>query len=489
MKKFNFVFIGFLVLLIGGCNMIDRMSLDDWLGIDRTNPYETESGLSEVNFSTNGMRLDTSPLFSSKIFDYTIKIPDNSSSLVFNVRTLSEGAKTEWAYSTNPDSTTDNFQPIITGTDGGISIASFDGAKLKIRSVSKDGSNVSLYSFTIEKVIIINFDCGEVDIHPNPQKIIIDNPGDPIGQLPTNPVKTGEIFKGWYSSYNGVGDLITEDTTFDYSRSVYAWWERIQYTITYSANGADTGTVPSNVTYYHGDSVYITNNPGSLVKSGYVFNCWNTKEDGTGVNVYFNNNIYSATTQNKNFTLYAKWELASNDNNLTGFVFNNGFNYDTTFNMNNTDYTATANSTISTVSVKPAASDPNAIITVSMNDMNSQIVQSGTFSQDYSLLDPTGENILKIEVRATNGAIKTYKVTITKTVRVRIINGSPTYGTVIPILDQEYQVGHQINLCASPNTGYGFDRWEGPVVYPNLATTPLNVPPNDVNITGFFIIQ
>ena len=55
------------------------------------------------------------------------------------------------------------------------------------------------------------------------------------------------------------------------------------YTVTYSANGADSGTVPiDGAEYEEGDTVIVKANTGGLSRSGYSFAGWNTASNGDG---------------------------------------------------------------------------------------------------------------------------------------------------------------------------------------------------------------
>ena len=55
------------------------------------------------------------------------------------------------------------------------------------------------------------------------------------------------------------------------------------FTLSYNANGADSGSVPCNASVAEGNSVTIAGNEGKLVKSGYPFFVgWNTAADGSG---------------------------------------------------------------------------------------------------------------------------------------------------------------------------------------------------------------
>ena len=75
------------------------------------------------------------------------------------------------------------------------------------------------------------------------------------------------------------------------------------YTVTYSANGATSGSVPAAQTKYHGIDLTLATNSGSLAKSGYTFTGWNTASDGSGT-VYPAAGTYSTDVT---VTLYAVW--------------------------------------------------------------------------------------------------------------------------------------------------------------------------------------
>lgn len=76
------------------------------------------------------------------------------------------------------------------------------------------------------------------------------------------------------------------------------------YQVTYDANGATTGSVPTDANYYtSGTSVTIEGNSGNLVKTGYNFAGWNGNASGTGTD-YTPAGTFSISD---NTTLYAKW--------------------------------------------------------------------------------------------------------------------------------------------------------------------------------------
>lgn len=78
----------------------------------------------------------------------------------------------------------------------------------------------------------------------------------------------------------------------------------VTYGLTYSGNGMDSGTAPSAQSYNAGDTVTVSGNTGSLIKSGFTFSGWNTASNGTGTNRLVES---SFTMPASAVTLYAKW--------------------------------------------------------------------------------------------------------------------------------------------------------------------------------------
>lgn len=63
-----------------------------------------------------------------------------------------------------------------------------------------------------------------------------------------------------------------------------------KYTVTYDGNGATGGQEPVDIqTYENGDTVTVSDNSGKLVRTGFTFDGWNTKADGSGINYVLNN--------------------------------------------------------------------------------------------------------------------------------------------------------------------------------------------------------
>ncbi len=82
------------------------------------------------------------------------------------------------------------------------------------------------------------------------------------------------------------------------------------FSVTYDANGADTGSVPTdNGNYLSGATVTAKSNSGSLTRTGYNFVGWNTRADGEGTDIAATG--LATFTITVSTTLYAKWESAA----------------------------------------------------------------------------------------------------------------------------------------------------------------------------------
>ena len=98
-------------------------------------------------------------------------------------------------------------------------------------------------------------------------------------------VKTGFAFSGWNTQAGGGGISYFPGATFAMASAninFYAVWS-VTYTVTYNANGASSGSVPTDPNKYtNGQSVAIPGNTGNLSLSGYAFNGWDTQSGGQG---------------------------------------------------------------------------------------------------------------------------------------------------------------------------------------------------------------
>ena len=106
-----------------------------------------------------------------------------------------------------------------------------------------------------------------------------------------------------------LGNIVVSKCTYGNVVGTYKPPKTVSYIVTYNANGATSGSVPTDSTKYaSGASVPVLGNTGTLAKTGYTFDGWNTKADGTGTSYAAGSN-FSIT---ENTTLYAKWAHVHN---------------------------------------------------------------------------------------------------------------------------------------------------------------------------------
>jgi hypothetical protein len=89
------------------------------------------------------------------------------------------------------------------------------------------------------------------------------------------------------------------------------------YTLSYNSNGADGGSLPASTnSYTSGATVTVLGNTGVLVRSGYVFACWNTQSDGSGASYAGGGTLHL----NSSLTLYSVWVPNTVNVNASGFL-------------------------------------------------------------------------------------------------------------------------------------------------------------------------
>jgi uncharacterized repeat protein (TIGR02543 family) len=130
----------------------------------------------------------------------------------------------------------------------------------------------------------------------------------------------GYILSRWNTKSNGSGTPYALSGSYKFTffnRTLYAVWTPT-YTVTYNANSAISGSVPTDASspYPSGSTVTVKTNSGSLARTGYVFSGWNTASNGSGTNYATG----STFTINANTTLYAKWILLTSEIEVTGIA-------------------------------------------------------------------------------------------------------------------------------------------------------------------------
>ena len=122
----------------------------------------------------------------------------------------------------------------------------------------------------------------------------------------------GYSFAGWNTLADGTGTAYgpgTANTTYS-SRAalpLFAKWTAGTFPITFDANGALSGVVPTNASYTTGDPAYlIPGNDGDLEREGFAFGGWNTRPDGSGTS-YGPGEEHTDYSQGAPLELFALW--------------------------------------------------------------------------------------------------------------------------------------------------------------------------------------
>ena len=114
---------------------------------------------------------------------------------------------------------------------------------------------------------------------------------------------TNDLTVGWAVTVQG--NLINYQGTNEFESNSRILSLVATYSVTYDANGSTGGTIPtdSNSPYANGTTVTVLGNTGSLVKTGYTWNGWNTQSNGEGTH-YATDATFEIIA---NTTLYAEW--------------------------------------------------------------------------------------------------------------------------------------------------------------------------------------
>ena len=131
----------------------------------------------------------------------------------------------------------------------------------------------------------------------------------------TAPKREGYIFLGWSKSASATNPTYYAGSQFgeDENVTLYAVWEKVQYTITFSSVGADA-VINDGKEYedayvmqvgYH-ETINSIGEMPTAKKKNYKFINWNTRYDGNGMIIEGDEEI------EEDMTLYAMFELQSN---------------------------------------------------------------------------------------------------------------------------------------------------------------------------------
>lgn len=176
-----------------------------------------------------------------------------------------------------------------------------------------ENSDVATITYTLNEYTI-NLDANGGTLGSNVTSsitVISGNTVDLSGYIPT---RTGYTFKGWYENDNPTSNDTevgmfppSKDNTTNKSKTFYAGWEPISYTVVFDGNGADASSSMASQEFKYDESNALNQN--TFTRTGYTFTGWNTKDDGTGTAYADKAEVSNLTyTDNERFILYAQWQ-------------------------------------------------------------------------------------------------------------------------------------------------------------------------------------
>ena len=252
------------------------------------------------------------------------------------------------------------------------------------------------------------------------------------------------------TTYNG-GDVTDKLNT----QTLYAVCAANTYTVTYNSNGG-SGTMTNDTATYN--SNYITKK-NTFIKTGYTFNGWNEKADGTGTvwglttsGVYESGKSWK-WTYTKNITLYAQWKANTN----TKYVVKH--------------YKQKLDGTY------PSEADDTDELTGTTDSSMSPAVKS------YAGF--TSPSVQTVTIAADGSTVVTYKYTRNKYIfTLGSTTGITTTGSTA---SGSYYYGSTITLKATESAGYTFNGWTSSntnlVANQTNANTTFTMPAGNITMT------
>ena len=174
-------------------------------------------------------------------------------------------------------------------------------------------SDVSTITYTLN-VYTLNLDANGGTLGTSVTSSITVKSGATVSLLDYTATRTGYTFKGWYEDKNP--DFTTsgevseftpnKDNAPNKTKTFYAGWEPITYTVIFDGNGADASSSMASQNFKYDESKALSQN--TFVRTGYTFTGWNTNADGTGQGYSDEETVTNLVSQdNGSITLYAQW--------------------------------------------------------------------------------------------------------------------------------------------------------------------------------------
>ncbi|MBO4962306.1 MAG: InlB B-repeat-containing protein [Clostridia bacterium] len=167
----------------------------------------------------------------------------------------------------------------------------FNGWSPEIVAVTGDAIYTAQFTSTVNKYTITWKD----------GNTILKETSVEYGSTPSyggTPSKTGYVFESWDPTISAV----TGNATYT------ATWTANTYTIKFNGNEGTPNSAMADLAMTYDVAKNLTSN--AFYKKGYVFNGWNTQQNGSGTSYANNESVINLTTQaGGTVTLYAQWTV------------------------------------------------------------------------------------------------------------------------------------------------------------------------------------
>ena len=267
----------------------------------------------------------------------------------------------------------------------------------------------------------------------------------------------------WNTSADGKGTTYNAGDVTDKlnTQTLYAVCKANSYTVSYNSNGG-SGTMTNDTATYNSNFITKKN---TFTKTGYTFNGWNEKADGTGTvwglttsGVYESGKSWK-WTYTKNITLYAQWKANTN----TKYVVKH--------------YKQKLDGTY------PSEADDTDNLTGTTDSSVSPTVKDVKNNSNY--IGFTAPSVQTVTIAADGSTVVTYKYTRNKyTFTLGSTTGITTTGSTA---SGSYYYGSTITLKAAANTGYIFTGWTSSntslVGNQTTANTTFTMPAGNITMT------
>ncbi len=234
-----------------------------------------------------------------------------------------------------------------------------------------------------------------------------------------------------------------------------------KFSVTYNGNTSTSGTVQTDTSSYVKGTTVTVATAGTLIKTGYTFDGWNTAADGSGTSFIAGTGTFVISS---NVTLFAKWKIKT---------------YTLTYDGNgSTGGTAPAEMTLDSNVLATVAANTNLSKTgFDFNGWNTNADGSGTGLAAGATFRIKSDTTLYAQ-----WIVKKYTLTIS----------APVNGTVDLSGTMSVDSGAVTTLTATPASGFKFKQWSvtsgaATIATPASASTTIKLTQGNATIQAEFV--